>query len=220
MTVSVRNVKLRLHRISLDVDLDDLSGRITGLFGPSGSGKTSLLEVVAGIRRPESALISVDGRVLTDTVQGIHIPIEKRSIGYVPQDLALFPHLSVRQNVLFGARGGKPDGQFTHIVEVLEIGDLLTRGVSNLSGGERQRVTFARALLASPRLLLLDEPLASLDRALKQKMTRYLQRVRGEFNIPILYVTHDAEEVGELCDEVVLLQEGRVTARGTPAEVL
>lgn len=220
MTLSLRNVKLPLHRIRLEVDLEDLEGRVTGFFGPSGSGKTTLLEVIAGIRIPESALIRLDGTVLTETARGIHVPIEKRSIGYVPQDLALFPHLSVRQNVLFGARGGQPDGEFTHIVEVLEIEPLLARGISNLSGGERQRVTFARALLASPRLLLLDEPLASLDRALKQKMIRYLQRVRGEFNIPILYVTHDEEEVAELCDEVVLLQEGRVTARGKPTDVL
>lgn len=220
MSLTLRNVQLPLHRISLEVDLEDLEGRITGLFGPSGSGKTSLLEVVAGIRRPRSALIRVDGVVLTDTTRGVHVPIERREIGYVPQDLALFPHLSVRRNVLFGAGDRDVSSSFSHIVDVLEIGDLLNRGISNLSGGERQRVTFARALLASPKLLLLDEPLASLDRALKSKMIQYLIRLRNEFSIPMLYVSHEAEEVLQLCDEVILLQEGRVAGRGRPEEVM
>ncbi len=218
MTLILRNIKLPLQRITLNLDAE-LSGRITGIFGPSGSGKTSLLEAVAGIRKPVTARIEADGHVLTDTSCRLHVPIEHRSVGYVPQDLALFPHLSVRQNLLFGFRENQPGNDLinlTHIVDVLEIGALLKRGIPLLSGGEKQRVAFARAILASPRLLLMDEPLTSLDRNLKERMIEYLLRVRDEFHIPMLYVSHDPDEVAALCDEVVILHEGRILNRGTP----
>lgn len=218
MTLILRNLKLPLQRITLDVNAE-LSGRITGIFGPSGSGKTSLLEAVAGIRKPATAYIEAEGHVLTDTSRRLHVPVEHRAVGYVPQDLALFPHLSVKQNLLFGFRKHEQRGDFinlTHIVEVLEIETLMNRGISLLSGGEKQRVAFARAILASPRILLMDEPLASLDRNLKEKMIEYLLRLRDAFHIPMLYVSHDADEVAALCDEVVILEEGCILKRGVP----
>ena len=216
----LKNILLHLNRITIDLSAEKLEHGITGLFGPSGSGKTTILEIVTGIRQPRSAYIELDGIVLTDTSKGIRIPIEERSIGYVPQDLALFPHLSARENVLFAGKSLADENRFHHIVDVLEIGGLLSRGIANLSGGEKQRVAFARAILASPRMLLLDEPLASLDRALKKKMIQYLLHLRNEFQIPMVYVSHDADELIQLCDEVLILENGRVKARGMTAEIL
>ena len=218
--LTLRNILLPLERITIDFNVEELDSGITGLFGPSGAGKTTILEIVTGIRRPVSAHIELDGKILTDTDHRIHVPIEERAIGYVPQDLALFPHLSVRQNVLFGARSLNGHSRFDQIVELLEIGRLLSRGVSGLSGGEKQRVAFARAVLASPRLLLLDEPLASLDRTLKTKMIEYLLHLRDEFHIPMLYVSHESDELIQLCDEVLVLENGHLSARGAPSKVL
>ncbi len=175
-----------------------------------------MLDLIAGLRRPASALIRLDNRVLTNTADKTLVPPRLREMGYVPQDLALFPHLSVRQNLLYGRkreeRGG-PLFSFGHITEVLEIEALARRRVTELSGGEKQRVALARALLTSPRLLLLDEPLQSLDEALKARVIPYLRRVRDEFKVPMLYVTHDREEVLALCDEVLELRRGRITKR-------
>lgn len=209
---------MALGQILLELDLE-LSGRVTGIFGPSGSGKTSLLEVVAGLRKPQSAFVEFNEQILTDTTQRIFVPTRERRIGYVPQDLALFPHMSVKENLLYGFRPEKPHStniSLEHIVEILEIGGLLERKIDLLSGGEKQRVAFARALLASPRLILMDEPLANLDRQLKDKMIVQLQRVRDEFTIPMLYVSHDPDEVVALCDEVVVLEKGRCVKKGRP----
>jgi molybdate transport system ATP-binding protein len=227
VSLSLKNISLALGAFTLEVDVE-IQRRITVLFGPSGSGKTSLLDVVAGLRRPESALIRLDDDVLTDTAAGIHVPARRRGIGYVPQDLALFPHLSVGGNLRYGhrparlARGG-PGGEtrftFEQVVALLELGPLLERGVVALSGGEKQRVALARALLASPRLLLLDEPLASLDLQLKAKILPYLARIRDEFRIPMLYVTHDRFETLSLADDLVVLVNGRVAQTGAVQEV-
>jgi molybdate transport system ATP-binding protein len=192
------------------------------VFGPSGSGKTSLLDLVAGLRQAPSALIQLNDRVLTDTSRGFLVPTRSRSIGYVPQDLALFPHLSVRQNLLYGSKSGE-DGKrlfsFDHVVAVLEIQPLVQRRVTDLSGGEQQRVALARALLASPQLLLLDEPLASLDLSLKTRIIPYLARIRDEFRIPMLYVTHDRHELLALADEMMVLVNGKVAQTGPVREV-
>ena len=166
--------------------------------------------------KPQSAFITLDDRVLTDTATGCYVPARDRQIGYVPQDLALFPHLSVRQNLLYGHKAANHTARsdlfgYDHVTEVLNIQSLAGRGVNNLSGGEKQRVALARALLTSPRLLLLDEPLANLDGALKAKIIPYLTRVREEFHLPMLYVTHDFDEVRDLCDHVLLLERGRIT---------
>ena len=217
MTVNLllKNISLPVADFSIEVDVV-LQSQVTAIFGPSGAGKTSLLDLIAGLRRPASAFIQLDNRVLTDTVKKTLVPPRLREMGYVPQDLALFPHLSVRQNLLYGRKTESRAGplfSLGHITEVLEIQPLARRRVTDLSGGEKQRVALARALLTSPRLLLLDEPLRSLDEALKAKIIPYLHRVRGEFQLPMLYVTHDRQEVLALCDEVLELKRGRITKR-------
>jgi len=221
MSLLLRNVALPLTPFVLEVDAE-LHGPVTVIFGPSGSGKTSLLDLVAGLRQAPSATIQLDDCVLTDTSRGLLVPTRSRSIGYVPQDLALFPHLSVRQNLRYGSKpaaGGDPLFSFDHVVEVLEIQPLVQRRVTELSGGEQQRVALARALLASPRLLLLDEPLASLDLNLKSRIIPYLARIRDEFRIPTLYVTHDRHELLALADEMMVLVNGKVAQIGPLREV-
>lgn len=217
MKLALRNIRLALADFTLSLDAE-MSAPVTGIFGASGAGKTSLLDLIAGLRRAACAHIAFGEKVLTDTATGIFIPTHRRAIGYVPQDLALFPHLSVRGNLLYGH---ETNGDITlaHASETMEIAGLLDRSISSLSGGEKQRVALARALLAGPQLLLLDEPLASLDRALKRRLISYLQRIREEFRIPMLYVAHDPEEIAALCEEVFVLERGEIVRSGAPAQV-
>lgn len=214
MKLLLKNIFLPLPEFPLEIDVE-LRNQATAIFGPSGAGKTSLLDLIAGLRKPQSALIQLDERVLADSARQISVPSRLRQIGYVPQDLALFPHLTVRKNLLYGHNSAWERGPFNfeHIVDVLEIQSLARRRVTEISGGERQRVALARALLTSPKLLLLDEPLASLDDVLKAKIVPYLVRVREEFRVPMLYVTHDEREVLTLCDEVIEMSRGRATGR-------
>jgi molybdate transport system ATP-binding protein len=191
---------------------------ITVLFGPSGAGKTTILDLIAGILLPARGRIAVDGEVLYDSAARINLPPDRRRVGYIFQDARLFPHRSVRANLLYGYNLTPPAGRYAeldHIVEVLGIGALLARMPGSLSGGEQQRVAIGRAILASPRLLLMDEPLASLDEARKQEILPYIERLRDELKIPILYVTHLASEVERLADVVVEIAAGRVTAQRT-----
>lgn len=220
MTLTLSGVRLDLASFTLEVDAT-LSARVTGLFGPSGAGKTSLLDLIAGLRRARSAVIQLGSEVLTDTGRRLAVPTRTRRIGYVPQDGALFPHRSVRENLLYGQQRGLENGgpALEHVAEVLALGGLLDRGVGQLSGGERQRVSLGRALLSGPRLLLLDEPLASLDLRLKQRILPYLQTVRDEFQVPMLYVSHQADEIVALADEVLVLDRGRIVRQGAPATV-
>jgi molybdate transport system ATP-binding protein len=218
MNLKFTDVSLRIKGFALELNLT-LDKQVTALFGPSGSGKTSVLELVAGLRRADQGAIELDGLALTNVSQGIFVPARKRAIGYVPQDLALFPHLTVRQNIAYGMKALPASGLYLSqgkLCSVLEIDRLLERMPASLSGGEKQRVAFARALLASPRLLLLDEPLASLDQSLKERILPYLKLIRDEFAIPILYVTHSAGEVIALCEDVVVLREGKCAAQGKP----
>jgi molybdate transport system ATP-binding protein len=218
----LKNLRLPLADFTLEVDIE-IRARVTAIFGPSGAGKTSLLDVVAGLRRPISALVQLGDRVLTDTANRIVVPPRHRRIGYVPQDLALFPHLSVRQNLLYGWRAGEVFSEMfslDHVSRVLEIGGLSARQVTDLSGGEKQRVALARALLSSPQLLLLDEPLASLDWPLKARITEYLVRIREEFPVSMLYVTHDQGEALALAEEMIVLSNGKVIQSGVVSEVL
>jgi molybdate transport system ATP-binding protein len=211
----LKKLKLTLGGFTLEADLE-ISSEITGLFGPSGAGKTTLLEIIAGLRRPGGGIVEVRGRTLTDIEKRIQLQPEQRQIGYVPQDLALFPHKSVRQNLLFGSRKftSANDERFSHILDVLELRTLLERLPQNLSGGEKQRVAIGRALMANPQLLLLDEPLANLDSALVTKLLDLLQRTGKEFQTPMLYVTHHANELAAICEEVVILEKGKVRAHG------
>lgn len=219
MNLVFQNVRLRLGEMELALD-GTFDMRATALFGPSGAGKTTVLELVAGLRRPESGRIALDGKVLVDVSKRVFVPARQRGVGYIPQDLALFPHLPVSRNIDYGSKPSKPIRLSREkLCGVLEIDRLLDRSPASLSGGEKQRVAFARALLASPGILLFDEPLASLDQSLKDRILPYLERIRKEVDIPLVYVTHSAAEAFRLCEEVVVLQRGKILERGSPAEI-
>jgi molybdate transport system ATP-binding protein len=215
-------VRHRLGDFLLDAAFES-GGGLTALFGRSGSGKTSLVNAVAGLIRPQRGHIVVDGEVLTDTASGAFVPARRRHVGYVFQEGRLFPHLTVRQNLLYGywfaSRRGRP-GEVEHVINLLGLGELLGRRPANLSGGEKQRVAIGRALLAQPRLLVMDEPLASLDEARKTEILPYIERLRDEFAIPIVYVSHAIAEVTRLATTLVVMSEGRVAAVGPPAAIM
>ena len=216
------DIGLKRTDFRLDVGFEGGSG-ITVLFGQSGAGKTSVLHAVAGLLRPDRGRIEVDGRILFDRERRIDVPVHRRRIGFVFQDARLLPHLTVRQNLLYGYRllaaADRRIG-LSQIVELLGIGRLLDRRPSSLSGGERQRVAIGRALLANPLLLLMDEPLASLDMARRAEVLRYIEQLRDELRIPIVYVSHAVEEVVRLADNLVLIDHGTVKASGPAAAVL
>ena len=216
--------RIPLDHFELDIDIS-FAARVVSIFGPSGSGKTTLLDAIAGLRDIPVGEIEIDGTTLFSSARGIDRPARERGIGYVPQEGALFPHLSVRKNILFGAGRGAGVNRSSavsmeHVLSVLEIGSLLDRPVIKLSGGEAQRVALARAILSRPRLLLLDEPLASLDIGLKERILPYLARVRDEFDIPMIYVTHNLTEVLTLADWVLMIRQGRLVTQGVPKEAL
>jgi molybdate transport system ATP-binding protein len=215
--------RIPLPNFVLDIDAS-FDARVTSIFGPSGSGKTTLLDAIAGLRPISAGEVELNGRILFSSSGRINRPPQDRAIGYVPQEGGLFPHLSVQQNILFGANRDSPGTSkqisVDHVLEVLEIAGLLDRPVTKLSGGEAQRVALARAILSRPRLLLLDEPLAALDIGLKERILPYLARVRDEFAIPMIYVTHNLTEVLALADWVLMISQGRLVAQGIPREVL
>jgi molybdate transport system ATP-binding protein len=221
LTLSV-DIRHRLGKFQLDAAFET-SGRLVALFGPSGSGKTSLVNLIAGLLRPDEGKITVDGRVLTDTATSTFVPRHKRRIGYVFQDARLFPHMTVSQNLRYGS-WFTPDAEryaeMDRVVELLGIDHLLGRRPGLLSGGERQRVAIGRALLASPRLVLMDEPLASLDGARKAEIMPYLERLRDETKIPIVYVSHSVAEVARLATDIVVLDDGKIAASGPTSEIL
>lgn len=192
-------------------------GGVTALFGRSGAGKTSLINMIAGLLRPDRGRIELDGEPLDDTERRIHVPAHRRRIGYVFQDARLFPHLSVAQNLDYGRRmNGLALGaaEQARVATLLDLDDLLQRRPGKLSGGEKQRVALGRALLSRPRLLLLDEPLGSLDDERKAEILPYLLRLRDEAGVPMVYVSHDADEVRRLATKVIRLQDGKIVAQG------
>ncbi len=219
MRLALEKIRLPLGARELSLDCA-LEGRIVAIFGSSGAGKTTLLEIIAGLRRPETGRIVLGDRLLCDCSTHHWTPARRRRIGYVPQDLSLFPHLNVRANLGYGRPAAPDDRKFSAVCEVLELSPLLDRAPANLSGGEKQRVAFARAMLAEPELLLLDEPLSSLDQSLKERIFPYLLRIRDELGIPMLYVTHSTDEVKLLCDHMLVLDSGRIAAQGSPAALL
>jgi len=213
------------HRLAaFELDIHFRTGRgLTALFGRSGAGKTSVVNAIAGLIRPERGRIVVDGSVLIDTERGIRVPAHRRRVGYVFQEGRLFPHLTVRQNLLFGrwfARDSAPASCLDDVVDLLGIAPLLERRPGRLSGGEKQRVAIGRALLASPRLLLMDEPLAALDAGRKDEILPYLERLRDQASVPIVYVSHSVAEVTRLANTIVLISDGRVRAVGPVQEVM
>ena len=215
-------VRHRLGAFVLDAAFT-AEGGLTALFGRSGSGKTSLVNVIAGLIRPGHGRVVVDRETLTDTGHRIFVPMRKRRVGYVFQEGRLFPHMTVRHNLLYGRwfapRGGRPD-EIDHVIDLLGIGALLARRPANLSGGEKQRVAIGRALLARPRLLVMDEPLAALDEARKAEILPYIERLRDEAGVPIVYVSHAIAEVARLATTMVVLSEGRIAAVGPTASVM
>ena len=200
---------LRQGDFALEIS-ERIEARVVALFGPSGAGKTSTLESIAGLRTPQRGVIRIGSTTLFDSEAAVDVPPHDRQVGYVPQDLALFPHMNVRRNLLYGAKSGGGDG-VEQVLGLLELGPMLDRDVTSLSGGERQRVALARALMVSPALLLLDEPLAALDTGLRARILPYLERIRDELATPMLYVSHDEAEVRTIADRVVVLDAGRVS---------
>ena len=218
MNLSIEQLRVSMGGFRLELDVR-LQSHVTGVFGPSGAGKTTLLDAITGLVRPTAGTVRLGDRTLSTEGARTWVPVHERRIGYVPQDLALFPHRSVRGNLLYGRARGETTARrwsLEEVAELLEIDGLLDRSIGALSGGERQRVALARALLSSPDLLLLDEPLSSLDARLKQRILPFLARVKAAFPLPILYVSHDPSEIAALCDEVLVLDGGRLVRRGEP----
>jgi molybdate transport system ATP-binding protein len=210
------DVNKKLGDFSLTAKFESASG-VTALFGPSGSGKTSIIGMVAGLMKPDSGQIAIDGEVLFDSANGIDEPAHKRRVGYVFQDGRLFPHLSVARNLDYGrwmSGANRDEAKIKRVTTLLDIAHLLRRRPGALSGGERQRVALGRALLMKPRLLLLDEPLASLDAARKSEILPYFVRLRDEIKLPMIYVSHDTNEVKALANRIIMIEAGRVVTTG------
>jgi molybdate transport system ATP-binding protein len=207
---------------ALDVSFNIREPGITALFGPSGSGKTTTINALAGLFRPSEGRIAIDERIVLDTQSRVFLPARERRVGYVFQDARLFPHMSVLDNLRFGwRRTGRPDdAAFADVIALLGLEALLARKPARLSGGERSRVALGRALLVDPTLLLLDEPLAALDAARREEILPYLERLRDQARIPMVYVTHSVEEMSRLADQVVVLKAGRVTSQGRVFDLL
>lgn len=213
------NVQKKLGSFSINVAFLVKAPGITALFGPSGSGKTSVINMVAGLLKPDQGQISVNGNTVFDSRRGIDVPPNRRRLGYVFQDGRLFPHLSVKSNLTYGmklTRKGEQGVSFDKAVDVLDLGTLLHRRPAKLSGGEKQRVAIGRALLTNPSVLLMDEPLSSLDEARKSEIIPFVLRMQKEFLIPTLYVSHSTDEISSLADHVVVIQSGEVASNGKP----
>jgi molybdate transport system ATP-binding protein len=217
MSLEVR-LRHQLGEILIDVDFQART-RLTALFGKSGSGKSSIIDMIAGLVRPSQGRVVVDDRVLFDSKLGVNVAVHKRRIGYVFQDGLLFPHLTVEQNLNYGRRFNGRLAETSHIISLLGLEALLKRKPINLSGGEKQRVAIGRALMSNPSLLLMDEPMASLDEARKAEILPYIEILRDQTKIPIIYISHSLEEVMRLAGDVVHIDGGRIIAQGSPQSI-
>jgi molybdate transport system ATP-binding protein len=215
-------INKRLDGFNLDVKWSASSG-ITVLFGYSGAGKSLTLRLISGLLKPDSGYICLGGKYMYDAKSGLFLPPQERSVGYVFQDLALFPHMTVLQNILYGGKGlprGEARVQAERIMNTFHIGSLADKLPGAISGGQKQRVAFARALLRGPGLLLLDEPFSALDHPLRLEMREFLKALRIEFNIPIVMVTHDLTEAIDIADSIVVYAQGQVEQIGSAGEIL
>jgi len=220
MTLSA-TLQKKVNGFSLDIDLR-VDNEIAVIFGPSGSGKSMTLQLISGLMQPDAGTISFDGSIFFDSGRGINLPARQRNIGYVFQDLALFPHLSVQDNILFGAKGldkALKKKRLYDIVSIFHLDGLEDKFPAEISGGQKQRVALARALIRGPAVLLLDEPFSSLDTELRFTMRNFLRDIRKEFQVPIILVTHDIFEAYSLADNVIVYSNGSVVQIGKPQEV-
>lgn len=215
------DLELKVRRPPFELEAK-LAGecRVLGIFGPSGSGKTTLLNCIAGVARPDSGRVIVDGETLFDSQMGVNLPIHRRRIGYVFQDSLLFPHMTVRQNLLYGCKGSSESPGLQDVSAALELTRFLDRRPAELSGGEQRRVSIGRAVMSGPKLLLFDEPLTGLDVELASRVLANLRRVLDRFSIPAIYVSHTVSDLLFLCDEVAAFRNGKVVARGPTGDVL
>jgi molybdate transport system ATP-binding protein len=214
MMVDLQNVSIEYRKFILRVNCK-ITHRVTGVFGASGSGKTTLLEIVAGVQKPRTGRVYFKEAMFSDAASHVFIPPEKRKIGYVPQDLALFPHLTVRENIFYS----KLSSHSIELLGSLRIEHLLEQSIHQLSGGEKQRVALARALLSGPQLLLLDEPLSSLDEPLRERTTEIIEQLIHAIDMPVLYVSHDSDEIVRWCTDVLVLENGKIVAQGPPSQL-
>lgn len=214
-------LKKKLSGFSLDVEWE-AQNETAALFGCSGAGKTMTLQMIAGLRVPDRGKILFDGKTLFDSSTGVNVSPQKRSFGYVFQDLALFPHMTVQGNILYGATGEKREDRESAkaLMEIFRIDGLRGKYPGEISGGQKQRVALARALMTRPRMLLLDEPFSGLDYPIRLEMRKVLQEIRREFSIPVVLITHDLEEARSLADRMIIYNEGRVVQTGSPDAVL
>ena len=216
------SVRKQLGDFRIDAEFAS-RGHVTAIFGCSGAGKTTLVDIIAGLLRPDEGTVKVDDDVLVDIAAGVIVPARRRRVGYVFQDSRPFPHMLVRSNLLYGRHAAPDTKRWAHIdpiVDLLGIGHLLDRRPASLSGGEKQRVAIGRALLAAPQLLLMDEPMAAIDQSRQSEILPYLDRLRSEMHLPIVYVSHAVEEIARIADTVVVVDAGRVLATGPTADIL
>ena len=222
MSLLSAKFKLMFDEFTLNIDIETSIGGFTVLFGPSGSGKSSFLRCISGLERSPGGFLKVGDEIWQDDKRGIFLKANKRKIGYVFQEMRLFPHLNVKRNLCYGLKRStqkNSDTLFDQIVEILGLGSLLNRHTGHLSGGEKQRVALGRALLTRPRLLLMDEPLAALDTTRKQEILPYFQRMQSELNVPVFYVTHSLNEMLQLVDTMLVMDQGKIIASGPVEEV-
>ena len=214
-----RTLKSSEGEMLLDVSTEIQQGTFMGLYGSSGAGKTSILRMLAGLMQSEKGLLEVNKKIWLDTSNKINLPPQKRSVGYVFQDYALFPNMTVKENLTYALSKGQSKNIISELINITELGELQHRKPTTLSGGQQQRVALARALVRQPEILLLDEPLSALDMSMRSKLQDYILKVHRQYNLTTILVSHDVSEVFKLCDQVLILEKGKIIQEGTPLEI-